>query len=56
MKNLYETLDTSRPQEDSKKEENNGNAIPNNPSAKGKSSVEQRGQKMNNISGNLNKK
>ena len=56
MKNLFETLDTSKPQEDSKKEEKNVNAIPNNPSSKGKNSVEQRVQKMNYISGNLNKK
>ena len=56
MKNLFETLDTSKPQEDSKQEEKNVNAIPNNPSSKGKNSVEQRVQKMNYISGNLNKK
>ena len=54
--NLFETLDTSKPQEDFKKEEKNVNAIPNNPSSKGKNSVEQRVQKMNYISGNLNKK
>ena len=56
MKNLFETLDTSKPQEDFKKEEKNVNAIPNNPSSKGKNSVEQSVQKMNYISGNLNKK
>ena len=56
MKNLFETLDTSKPQEDSKQEEKNVNTIPNNPSSKGKNSVEQRVQKMNYISGNLNKK